>query len=382
MNLDLRVLMASRADSVEPPVLDPLAVVADGERLVRSRRRLTAAAAALALAVTVGTATVVLDRSGERLAPTDPIEWAPGTRPLTWGEGQTIHLGDRTVDTGMDFLSLDVTDDGAAFTTLDGDIWFTDGSRIEQIGETHGGIGIDSQRYGRPRERVVNDNAGSLLAWIEYPNRRDGAPELVVFDTGQGAVVARTPRVDDEGFPYDRVAAVAGRQVFVSVDFGSNLLRYDLDSGTFDEVRPAVLEAARRDGPRALVVGSSPQDGRLNPDELYGTIPVTDSRLDGLFDAHTGELLDLELSPGYRTGHLNVYFLQWLDDDRFTVGSSADGSGDLLICRIGAGRCTVTVESGSWTSTTYPGRKAPLQPGHGGVGAELAMGRAMQAAQD
>ncbi len=379
MNLDLRDLMASRADAVDPPVLDPLAVVADGERRVRSRRRLTAAGAALALVVTVGTATVVADRGDERLAPSGPIEWAPGTRPLTWGEGQTIHLGDREVDTGMDFLSLDVTDDGAAFTTLDGGIWFTDGSGIEQIGTTQGGIGFTAIR---PRDRVVNDSAGSLLAWLEYPTGRSGRTELVVFDSGQGAVLGRAP-VENESGVIDGVAAVVGRQVFTWMDFGLTLLRYDLDSDRVDEVRPAVLEAARRGGPRALVVGASaPEDGRLIPDDDYSTIPVDNSRLDQLFVADTGERLDLQVSLGDDTGHANVYFLQWLDDDRFTVGSSGDGSGDLHVCEISAGRCTVTIDSGTWTSNVYPGRKAPLQPGDGGVGAELAMGRAMQAARD
>lgn len=378
MILDLRELMASRADAVDPPVLDPLAVVADGERRVRSRRRLTAAGAALALVLLVGTATVVLDRGDDRITPTGPIEWTPGTRPLTWGEGQTIHLGDREVDTGMDFLSLDVTDDGAAFTTLDGGIWFTDGSSVEQIGATQGGIGYTAIR---PRDRVVNDSAGSLLAWLEYPTGRSGRTELVVFDSGQGAVLARTP-VENERVIV-RVAAVVGRQVFTWMDFGLTLFRYDLDSDTVEEVGPAVLEATRRDGPRALVVGATAsQDGRPLPDDYTSAIPVVDSRLDGLFDPRTGERLDLLLPAGYQEGHLDVYFVQWLDDDRFTVGSSGDGSGDLLVCEISADRCTVTIESDSWTSLTHPGRKSPLQPGHGGVGAELAMGRAMQAAQD
>lgn len=380
MSLDLRVVMATRADSVHPPIFDPLAVVADGERLVRSRRRLTAAGTVLAVAVTVGTTAVVLGNGEDRPVPAGPIEWAPGTRPLTWGEGQTVHLGEREIDTGMDFLSLDVTDDGAAFTTLDGRIWFTDGSSVEQIGKTAGGVD-GYGRYGRHRDRVVSDSAGSLLAWVEYPDGDRGGPELVVYDTGEGAVVARTDEIDDDGFPYDQVAAVTDHQVFIGVDFGSTLLRYDVDSGALDEVRPAVMEAARRDGPRALVVGASaPQDGRLIPgDDLYGAILVVDSRLDGLFDPRTGERLDLLLPSGYQEGHLNVYFVQWLDDDRFTVVTSPDGSGDLLVCEISDDRCTVTIESDSWTSTDFSSRTAPLQPGHGGVGAELAMGRALQA---
>ena len=59
MNLDLRDLMASKADSVEPPVLDPMAVVADGERPSSGDAGTPAAGASLALALTIGATTLL-----------------------------------------------------------------------------------------------------------------------------------------------------------------------------------------------------------------------------------------------------------------------------------------------------------------------------------
>jgi hypothetical protein len=65
---------------------------------------------------------------------------------------------DRSIDTGQDLLSLDVTDDGVAFTTFDGGLWFTDGSTIEQIGATAPGS-VSSQ--GVAWVRTADPTTGS-----------------------------------------------------------------------------------------------------------------------------------------------------------------------------------------------------------------------------
>ncbi len=61
-----------------------------------------------------------------------------------------------------------------------------------------------------------------------------------------------------------------------------------------------------------------------------------------------------------------------MDDDRFTL-ISGNGApvGDLLVCGISEGRCDVALDRSDWATE-------PLLPGDGGVGAELALGRAMQ----
>jgi hypothetical protein len=68
-----------------------------------------------------------------------------------------------------------------------------------------------------------------------------------------------------------------------------------------------------------------------------------------------------------------LWFVQWVDDDRFTL-ISGNGApvGELLVCRITQGRCDIVLDRSTWTTE-------PLLPGHGGVGAELALRRAMQA---
>jgi hypothetical protein len=84
--------------------------------------------------LTIGTTTLELDRLADRDGPppAEPVRTSQGiVRPLAYGQGQVLHLGDREIDTGLDFLSLDVTDDGAALTTLDGGIWFTDGTEVD-----------------------------------------------------------------------------------------------------------------------------------------------------------------------------------------------------------------------------------------------------------
>ena len=114
------------------------------------------------------------------------------------------------------------------------------------------------------------------------------------------------------------------------------------------------------------------------PPGFPGWLVVRDSRLDGLFDPHTGDRLDVRVPARYESRRL--YFVQWLDNDRFTLISDAEALnkapiGELLTCRIAEGRCTVTIEAG-WDRGLAP----PLLPGHGGIGADLALIHASAAA--
>ena len=390
MSFDLQDQLARRAGSVEPPVFDPLAVVARGERRIRRRNRIMAAGAALALAVSMGVTALVLDRGHDQTGPVDrpdgdELTWTPGTRPLTYGQEQTLHLGTRVIDTGIDFLSVALTDDGAALTTIDGGIWFTDGETVERIGATLAGrVRSDGVEWlaGRPRDWVVTDTAGSLMAWLEYPTQRPDRPELVVFDSGSRAVLDRQP-IEVPGRGPASVVAVAGRGVFVAdVSHGfpepDSFRRYDVDTGVLEPVDAADVSAARRAVSPALVVGPSAQDGRLlhwegdfGSANSVDTLTVNDdSELDRLVDPHTGEDVAIRVPAGYESSMLR--FVQWLDDDRFTlIAGNPAPAGDLLVCRIAEGRCDVVLDRSTWTIE-------PLLPGHGGVGAELALMRAMQ----
>jgi hypothetical protein len=387
MNFELQDLLARRADGVEPPTYDPHAVMARAERRIRRRNRITAAGAALALAVTMVVSALALDRGSDSTLPVDRpdgdgLTRTPATRPITYGQGQTLHLGTREIDTGLDFLSVDVTDNGAALTTIDGGIWFTDGETVERIGNSLAlrvRAGLVWGGAGRPRGWVVSDTAGSLLAWLEFQHERVDRPELVVYDSAVRAVLARVAtKVSSRNSA--TALAIAGRRVFVTEDApGSgtpeSLLRYDLETGVLDRVEEADVTTARREASRALVVGTSADNGTLIDWDGDGVgfaeaLTVQESRLEGLFDPHTGEEVELRVPRGYEAGVLWV--VQWLDDDRFTlISGNRAPVGDLLVCQITDGRCDVLLERSSWVTE-------PLLPGHGGVGAELAMMRAMQ----
>ena len=253
--------------------------------------------------------------------------------------GQVLHLGDREIDTRLDYLSIDVTDDGAALTTFDGGIWFTDGSVVDRVGATlplrATGRGVNgvSLPAGRPRDWVVNDSSGSLLAWIEYRDGERDQPELVVYDTSRRAVTTRRPLEgrDEEGARISRtVTAVAGREVFVSTTSRNNvtapaLLRFSLDTGSADLVGRDVVGAAVRAVPRSVVFGRSAELGDValqlarawDPHHI-DRLEVADGRVTSLFHAATGRSLDLRIPDASETA---VWAVQWIDDDRIVVVS-------------------------------------------------------------
>lgn len=390
MNVDLQHVLAAMADSLDAPTFDPQVVVADGDRLVQRRRRILVAGSALALALVLGTTVLVTTRGADRPTPAEPPvpvpTWDIGTRPLAYGQVQTLHIGERTIDTGLDFLSIDLTDEGAALTTLDGGIWFTDGDTLELIGTTLPNV-VSHDDW------VANDASGPLLAWMEFRDQRIDRPELVVFDTAGRDEVAREPVSVAAGnttvTPSGNTAvvvAISGRQVFVAERQrggpapGMPLSRYDLDSGSFEPVGDGELDAALRSAPRALVVGPSAADGALlldNPPSgldtgvrTVGGVVVRHSALHRLRDPHTGEAVEITVPEGYEAQHL--WFTGWLDDDRFSMVSDA-GTGEVLACRISAARCRVVV-GGFGLEEKGPA----LTPGAGLRGWEMAYGRAKQ----
>ena len=119
-------------------------------------------------------------RAGREPRPAEtPTQIAPTSRPLTYADGSTIHYGDQTVEAAGPVVELDLTDEGVAFRTADGQIWFTDGSS-----------GRPARRARRARSGVPGRTSWPLLrarrldglgqhrvslAWFEFP--RPGEPE-------------------------------------------------------------------------------------------------------------------------------------------------------------------------------------------------------------
>lgn len=394
MNVDLQNLLTSRADSAELATFDPHDVMVQGGRRMRRRNRFAVAGATLAVAVTVGVYGVLVDHSREQPAPAnrddgDALTWSPGTRPITYGQKHTLHLGEREIDTELDVLSLDITDDGAALTTIDGGIWFTDGRTIERIGNTLGGRvrpNAVSWRTTGPAEWVVSDTEGSLLAWLDYAGQQRGRPELVVYDSTARTVLARVP-FDVAGRNGSKVLAMAGREVFVAetdrhtIGEVVSVLRYDVDARLLESVDEAYVESALRGVERAMVIGLSADGGTLvdwDADSFddRSEVSVRNSRLAGLFDARTDEPLELRVPTKYNGRALS--FVQLLDDDRFTLISHSSWAGDLLVCQIAEGQCEVAIDEATWPTL----RTVPLLPGEGGVGANVALARALGAHWD
>jgi hypothetical protein len=389
VNIDLHDSLARRADSVEPPRFDASTIAVDGERLVRRRRRVAASTAALAAVIIVMASLL----GGHRPQRVDPAPDHGVVRPVTYGVGRVLHLGDRELDTRMDFLSIDVTDDGAALTTFDGGIWFTDGVAVEQVGQTlplrafgrgaNSGVAITT---GRPREWVVNDSSGSLLAWVGYRDGDRDRPELVVYDTDRRAVVSRRPLEPGEEVgrrPVHQVAAVVGRQVFLSTRSSNGLVapaleRFSLDGEEVVMVGKDAVEAAVRAQARALVIGPSAElgDVALQVERAWDfghldRVAVADGVTTELYDARTGRPLALRV-PGQLTA---LWIVQWVDDDRVTAVTGEVPRGDLLVCHISTASCEKAVDRSAWDHA------GPNIPGFGGTGADYAMKRAADASR-
>jgi hypothetical protein len=198
----------------------------------------------------------------------------------------------------------------------------------------------------------------------------------VVYDAAQRTVVAREAlRASRQS---SAVVALTGDDIFVR-GAGSEIYRYTLGTSGFDEVDAARLEGAIRAAPRALVHESSGVAGRVlgsggaDPNfSGYEPIDVRGSVLGGLFDAHTGQPVELRLPSSYEYDDTSAWFVQRLDDDRFAVLTGASGAGDLLVCGIDAGRCTVAIDEATWLESV-----PPLIPGNGASGAEYALGAAV-----
>ena len=256
------------------------------------------------------------------------------------------------------------------------------------MGTTLSGLQVTTDGYGwavdRPRNWVVNDSAGSSLAWLEYPDQRTDRPELVVYDSDSGSVVSRES-IEVAGRNTATLLAIVGRAVFFTEDdrgskTATATYRYDMDSSAFDRVGAAVVDMARRDVPRALVVGSS-ADGALlqSPEqETVGenTTPyllVRNSRLDRLVDPHTGNPVEIAVPNGYEANTL--HFTQWLDDDQFAVISSPEEDirraarlPDLCGPLRGGGRFLDLGRGAADAGQRPGGRRAGGRPGHASPG--------------
>jgi hypothetical protein len=397
----LREMLAERAHAIDAPRMDASALVARGEKRLRHRRLGAVAGSVLAVALAVGGPALVMDlrhepRSVNQPKPLPPPKKGddgikPPARPLVYVEGSVLHVGSRQIDTGMTpalvgvqaeamtghhvpdsqiMNSLQMTDDGAVFTTLDGRLWFSDGETIVRLWGVPG-----DDRVGGVVGDVQTESAGSRVAWLAQLNSVQR--ELVVYDTAEGALLSR---VELPGHPV-RIVDMYGDDFYWETTTGRSgngpgLMRTVLSTSTHESATQGMLAAERQSQTaRTLVVGQG-EDAQLVSTDGGGD-PVTTadpddpsfrlsrSRLEaGLFDQEFQDVVMPIIDPvsgkelRFRApAHLQIDKLalfEWFDDDRFVLSTrpalhSAERR-DFVMCRKSTEQCEVILrmKPGPW----------------------------------
>lgn len=370
---DLRSL-ADRAEGVQGRQSERLGEVHDRIRVARRRRRTAAVVGAAALALVVAGTAVILRPDAERAAPAPatpspslpsptPTGEDPTTlvRPLTYAVGQTIHYGDRVIDTGHEIVDVDITDAGVVYLTRRGELWFTDGLRTQQIDP---GIGSYSEGYEAKSAAV-----GSRVAWVRYDG---GMPvELVVHDVGTDEEVLTEPAGPSVWPDYDTTHQPNGQALFLTADqvvvqysddhYGSRnfgRVRYvsyaldtgrrtvvdDLDSIAVSPPTRALTYRLRR-GDAAFLQRST--DGYRIRDGLL-IIEVFDDasavpRVADPVNPVTGARLRIP-APAELPEGAKLRLFQWLDDGVFAlsqVNRRGYPDGALVVCTLSEPGCEV-----------------------------------------
>ena len=400
MNLEQRLAHAVevKTASLTTPAVD---VDEARRRGRRQQRRRTALVLAATSALIAGTVVAVASQRGSDRS-TDPVDETPSPSPtsvrqLTYADGDTIHYGDDSIDTGLDLSSLTVTDSGVAFATTDGRIWFTDGSAPEQIGATDPDV-LGAWRLtaegGRGARAVVSDNSGSEAAWFEFPSL--DRTEIVVYDTSDREVVERVsidvaPDCEGDcaqilGVDADRLywtedpCSLDPPAVFQCEDKVPAAEVYDLASGdrsslTTQEYAAELSTRARIIGPRGEpgeVDGAEPWLDRSDGIGVAGghynlTFLAIDGRLQAtgagglgqiLYDLASRTRLRLGRPPALKEGD-SFRLFQWLDDDSFAVvraGAFTDGGDMVMVCRLTTKNCEIAVPPSASSDLTVPNR--------------------------
>lgn len=371
MTSSLGELLQRGADSVTVPSVDLDEVIAEaGRRRQRRRYFVVATATAAVIAIVVGSVLIATtsSRNGEPqpAAPPSPsigkTVSAEGTRPLVYAAGRTVHVGDKSIHADKPIGFIAPTDAGAVYeATLDGTLWFTDGSTTQVIGTSW----FTAAPTSHPGV-VVTGTSGSLVVWGEVVRPDRPPTELVVFDTSRREEVARIPvrgLLDEADIAY-----VGESEVWYgSADRTDSLMyRFDVDSGVTTELHGADLDVVLEADPRAFravtgdgrVVHGSPSF-TLQGDRLLASMHYSVAEADAapvtLVD---GSELRLRLPTGYvgpwpadEDPALSVS--QWLDDGHVVLFADDGGGdlpakeGDLLTCELPAGTCQVTIPRSS-----------------------------------
>lgn len=333
----LQDVLHAKADSLETPHFDVGAMVREGDRRRRRRTAGTGVAAAAAIAVGLLAAQPLLpggagDGGDSHVA--DGSDTAP--HPLTWAEGQVLHVEDRTVDTGLTIRSYVQVDSGIVMATPELEVHAVVGDRTQPLGSL-------APVRSDVTELVAD---GDRAAWV------DPGDELVSVDVGTGRE-SRLPVVPGDDA---RVTAVDGSTVWL-VD-GRGVAAWDTDTGEVEVRGPAddglVIDAEagsllldgkgtrkdRVETPGGTVALQVDDFANLSPDGELVSTSFEDTGY--LLDARTGAQLPFDHGREWAIAY------QWLDDTEVAVlvfdvveGEASSMRPALLRCDTAADSCTV-----------------------------------------
>lgn len=360
-------LLRRLGDQIMPPSLDALRDTARR----RTRQGRVAISLAIAAGVVAATGTGVLvtrpeHRSQEPITPPP----TPSSRPLTYADGNTIYYGNRTVEADRPVVELDVTDDGVAFRTNDGRLWFSDGTTtaaLGDVGETGPGYGQNAWPMMTRPGWMLSANSGSRLVWFTFP--APGEPEVVVYDTKTQHEVARDA-VELQPGHTALPALVSERYVYWFQDADPEAMpgeqkhqvRYDPATREQSRVTEAELlddldtEAAVRSirlkGDDRSEVGFHFSDGMGQQMDLgleqevagvNGVAPVGPGDMKA--EDVNRETFVFDPPPGYTHKAGVSWLVQWLDDHTVVVLSPLRDGTDLITCDLVTNSCRVAASA-------------------------------------
>lgn len=376
----LRDLLRQDAHDVEIPALDANDVIARGEQRLHRRRVAAALAVVTAVAVIAVGGVVAGNVQPQSQGPVDrptrvhddqrTVE-PRGARPLVYADGTTVHVGDKTIEAEKPVAFIDATDDGAVYeASLDGTLWFTDGTTTSIIGTS----GFAAAPTAHPAV-VTTSDSGSLVVWVDRTRRKNQDTEFIVYDTSRREEVGRiqfTGREDEDLLLY-----VDEDRVYVTPDSGCwsvddyeiypckhpHLFRFDVASGELTRVGVADLYAEMSNQSRMFKAvvqdGRDFYTGHVYFRQVGGRLATVTPGGDALTLSQTsGEQVRLRLPSGFTAlGHevdaAVIRTSQWLDDDHIVVWANGGGGdlpaqqGDLLVCPLPDGTCQVAVPRSS-----------------------------------
>ena len=351
-------------DEVVPPPLESLRATA--RRRDRRSSAAVLAAAAVAVVAVVVTSAVLAPDDDPRPSPIEPprTEQTP-SRPVTYADGATIHYGDRTVDAGGRVDELDLTDEGVAYRTSDGRIWFTDGSTTDEIGALGKPVApsgdLESWIWGsrftdvRSAGWIVSGNSGSLLSWFDFTG--SGTPEAVVYDTATRTVALRSGVDTDPGAGWRRTRCRRTPSTSSATPTPRPTTRCRRCGSTWPQEswHPSRPTTTLRRSP-AAPLGRS---GSATPNAASSSTrsprgPGTSSTCSGAGcgrwgcsrsrsrDGLTGEQLAIRAPGGYPNTN-PAWLVQWLDDASVVIFDPQGDQDRLLVCPVPSGTCDLAV---------------------------------------